>query len=207
MIELFIDWLVNVITVLGYPGVFISVFIESFFAPIPSEIILPFSGFVASGGSMNIYLVITVATIAAYLGSLPFYMIGRWGEKFFRNFLEKYGKYLFIQESDVDWAFNLFEKYGNGVVFLGRLIPIVRTLISFPAGIAKMPFVRFSIYTLMGSLIWNTLLTYTGFVLGDHWESVGVWVSKYEHVIIFLVVIFILLYIGRGVFKRVRKGK
>ena len=207
MIEQLIDWLVNVITVLGYSGVFIAVFFESFFAPIPSEIILPFSGFVASMGSMSIYLVITVSTIAAYLGSLPFYMIGRWGERFFRNFLNRYGKYLFIEDSDVDLAFNLFEKYGNGVVFLGRLIPIVRTLISFPAGIAKMPFVKFSIYTLVGSLVWNILLSYTGYVLGDHWESVGEWVSRYEDVIIFVVVLILLLYIGRGVFKRVRKWK
>ena len=80
MIQSIIDWLVNVISVLGYPGVIISVFLESFIAPIPSEIILPFSGFVASIGSMNIYLVIIVATLAAYLGSLPFYFIGRWGE-------------------------------------------------------------------------------------------------------------------------------
>lgn len=207
MIQLFIDWLVNIITVLGYPGVFLAVFIESFFAPIPSEIILPFSGFVASMGEMNIYLVIAIATVAAYLGSLPFYMIGRWGEKFFKNFLDKYGKYLFIEDSDVQWTFKLFEKYGNGLVFLGRLIPIVRTLISFPAGVSKMPFLKFSIYTLMGSLIWNTILTYTGFVLGDHWENVGAWVSKYENVILFVVIFLFLLYIGRGIFKRVGKRK
>ena len=96
MIQSIIDWLVNVISVLGYPGVFISVFLESFFAPIPSEIILPFSGFVASQGSMNIYLVIVVATVAAYLGSLPFYFIGKWGEKPVLEFLDKFGKYLFI---------------------------------------------------------------------------------------------------------------
>ena len=207
MIQLFIDWLVNIITVLGYSGVFLAVFIESFFAPIPSEIILPFSGFVASMGEMNIYLVIIVATVAAYLGSLPFYIIGRWGEKYFKNFLDRYGKYLFIEESDVQWTFMLFEKYGNGFVFFGRLVPIVRTLISFPAGVAKMPFLKFSVYTLMGSLIWNTLLSYTGFVLGDNWENVGAWVSKYENVILFAIIFLILLYIGRGVFKRVGRRK
>ena len=207
MIQLFIDWLVNIITALGYSGVFLAVFIESFFAPIPSEIILPFSGFVASMGEMSIYIVIFVATLAAYLGSLPFYIIGRWGEKYFRNFLDRYGKYLFIEESDVQWTFMLFEKYGTRFVLLGRLIPIVRTLISFPAGVAKMPFLKFSIYTLVGSLIWNTILSYTGFVLGDNWKSVGVWVSKYENVILFFIIFLILLYIGRGIFKRVRKGK
>jgi len=149
MIESLINWLVNTISVLGYPGVFISVFVESFFAPIPSEIILPFSGFVASMGEMNIYLVIIIATVGAYLGSLPFYFIGQWGEKPLLRFLKKYGKYLFIEQDDVDWAFGLFYKYGKGVVFVGRVIPIVRTLISFPAGVARMPFLLFTLYTLL----------------------------------------------------------
>jgi membrane protein DedA with SNARE-associated domain len=207
MIQLFIDWLVNVITVLGYPGVFLAVFLESFFAPIPSEIILPFSGFVASMGSMNIYIVILLATIAAYLGSLPFYFIGSWGKTFFMNFLEKYGKYLFIEESDVEWTFKLFERYGNGVVLFGRLVPIVRTLISFPAGVTKLPFLRFSIYTLIGSLLWNILLTYTGYMLGDNWEVVGEWIAKYENVILCVIFFCILLYIGRGLLHLVKKGR
>lgn len=201
MIQQIIDWLVNVISTLGYPGVFIAVFLESFFAPIPSEIILPFSGFVASipDGGMNIVLVILVATIAAYLGSLPFYIIGKWGEKPLLKFINRYGKYLFIQQSDVDKAFSVFEKYGNGVVFFGRLIPIVRTLISFPAGVAKMNFLKFSIYTLLGSLIWNTLLAYTGYILGDHWDVVGTWVSKYENAILIFIVVIFILYIVRGI--------
>ncbi|HRX43980.1 MAG TPA: DedA family protein [Candidatus Dojkabacteria bacterium] len=199
MIQSIIDWLVNVISVLGYPGVFISVFLESFIAPIPSEIILPFSGFVASIGSMNIYLVIIVATLAAYLGSLPFYFIGRWGEKPVLTFLERYGKYLFIKKSDVDKGFEVFNKYGNGVVFVGRVIPIIRTLISFPAGVAKMNFVKFTIYTLFGSLIWNIVLTYTGFILGDHWERIGAIVGQYEKVIIVVCILLFILYVGRGV--------
>ncbi|NLE30834.1 DedA family protein [Candidatus Dojkabacteria bacterium] len=199
MIQSIIDWLVNVISVLGYPGVFISVFLESFIAPIPSEIILPFSGFVASIGSMNIYLVIIVATLAAYLGSLPFYFIGRWGEKPVLTFLERYGKYLFIKKSDVDKGFEVFNKYVNGVVFVGRVIPIIRTLISFPAGVAKMNFVKFTIYTLFGSLIWNIVLTYTGFILGDHWERIGGIVGQYEKVIIVVCILLFILYVGRGV--------
>ncbi len=205
MIQTVIDWLVNIITKLGYPGVFLSVFLESFFAPIPSEIILPFSGFVASTGRLNIFLVIAVATVAAYLGSLPFYFIGKWGEKPVLKFLEKYGKYFFIQTSDVDKAFKVFDRYGYGVVFFGRLIPIVRTLISFPAGVAEMKFLRFSIYTLLGSLIWNILLTYAGYILGDNWESVGIWVSKYEKAIIVLIVFIFLLYIARGVRNLIRR--
>ncbi len=207
MIQSIIDWLVNTITVLGYPGVFISVFVESFFAPIPSELILPFSGFVASTGEMNIFFVVIIATLGAYLGSLPFYFIGKWGEKPLLKFLKKYGKYLFIEQGDVDWAFGLFNKYGKGVVFVGRVIPIVRTLISFPAGVARMPFVLFTIYTLMGSLLWNILLTYTGYVLGDHWAVVGGWVSKYENIILVVLIILIIGYIGRGIYMRLKSSR
>lgn len=199
MIQSIIDWLVNVISVLGYPGVFISVFLESFFAPIPSEIILPFSGFVASLGSMNIYFVIVVATVAAYLGSLPFYFIGKWGEKPVLEFLDKFGKYLFIKKSDVKKGFEVFDKYGSGVVFVGRLVPIIRTLISFPAGVAKMNFLKFTSFTLFGSLIWNIVLTYAGYLLGDHWEKIGDIVGQYEKVIIAICILLLLLYVGRGI--------
>lgn len=202
MIQNFIDWLVNIISTLGYPGVALSVFIESFFAPIPSEIILPFSGFVASQGVLNIYLVIGIATIAAYLGTLPFYFVGLWGEKFVSKFLDRYGKYLFIQKDDVDWVFGLFEKHGKKIVLFGRLIPIVRTLISFPAGVAKMNFTVFSMFTLVGALVWNTILTFAGYFLGDSWEVVSGYVSKYEKgILIFLVLVFV-LYILRGIKKR-----
>ena len=202
MIQTFIDWLVSIITTLGYPGVALSVFIESFFAPIPSEIILPFSGFVASTGALNIYWVIVVATLAAYLGTLPFYFIGRWGEKYVFTFLDKYGKYLFIDKRDVDWAFGLFEKHGNKIVLGGRLIPIVRTLISFPAGVAKMKFVVFSLYTLIGAFFWNTLLAYAGYILADSWESVGAWIGKYEKAILVVGVLLVMLYFFRGYLRK-----
>ncbi|HQJ73360.1 MAG TPA: DedA family protein [Candidatus Dojkabacteria bacterium] len=202
MIQSIIDWLVNAISTIGYPGVFISVFLESFFAPIPSEIILPFSGFVASTGKMDLVFVMVIATVAAYLGSLPFYFIGKWGEKPVINFINKYGKYLFIQQKDVDKVFGAFDKYGKGVVFFGRLIPMIRTLISFPAGVAKMQFARFSMYTLLGSLTWNILLTYAGYQLGDHWSVVSKWIEKYQNVILVLIIIAVLLYIIRGIKSR-----
>ena len=202
MIQSIIDWLVNAISTIGYPGVFISVFLESFFAPIPSEIILPFSGFVASTGKMDLVFVIVIATVAAYLGSLPFYFIGKWGEKPVINFINKYGKYLFIQQKDVDKVFGAFDKYGKGVVFFGRFIPMIRTLISFPAGVAKMQFARFSMYTLFGSLTWNILLTYAGYQLGDHWSVVSKWIEKYQNVILVLIIIAVLLYIIRRIKSR-----
>lgn len=199
MITSFIDWLVKIIEVLGYPGVALSMFIESFFAPIPSEIILPFSGFVASQGSLNIYVVILVATVAAYLGTLPFYFIGLWGEDVVLKFLKKYGKYLFISQKDLDNGYKAFEKFGYGIVFLGRLIPIVRTVISFPAGASKMNFGIFSLFTLVGTLIWSSILAYTGYVMGGNWKIVSVYVDEYQKVIIGVLLVIFLLYVWRGI--------
>lgn len=206
MISSVIDWLVNLIEVIGYPGVAIAMFIESFFAPIPSEIILPFSGFVAFGGSLNIYGVIVVATLAAYLGTLPFYFIGRWGNEFVMEFLKKYGKYLFISQDDLQKGFDAFEKYGGGIVFFGRLIPIVRTVISFPAGVSKMNFLQFSIYTLVGAGIWSSILASAGFFLGDRWDMVSVYVERYENVILILLLVVVAVYIGWNIRKVLRKS-
>ncbi len=202
MIQTFIDWLVNIISTLGYPGIALAVFIESFFAPIPSEIILPFSGFVASKGVLNIYIVIAVAILFSYLGSLPFYFLGKWGEKYVMKFLERYGKYFFIEKKDVDWAFKLFDQHGNKVVLFGRVIPIVRTLISFPAGVAKMHFGVFTFFTLIGSLIWNILLVYTGYILAENWEVVGGYIAKYEKLILVIGVVIVLAYFLRGFLKK-----
>ena len=206
MISSVIDWLVNLIEVIGYPGVAIAMFIESFFAPIPSEIILPFSGFVAFGGSLNIYVVIVVATLAAYLGTLPFYFIGRWGNEFVMEFLKKYGKYLFISQDDLQKGFDAFEKYGRGIVFFGRLVPIVRTVISFPAGVSRMNFLQFSIYTLVGAGIWSSILASAGFFFGDRWDMVSVYVERYENVILILLLVVVAVYIGWNIRKVLRKS-
>jgi membrane protein DedA with SNARE-associated domain len=195
MITSIIDWLLNIIETLGYPGVFLSMFLESFFAPIPSELILPFAGFVSFNGSLNIYIVIIVATFGAYLGSLPFYILGRLGEKYVYSFINRYGKYLFIYQKDIQRGETLFKKHGNKVVLFGRLIPIIRTVISFPAGVAKMNFLLFSIYTFVGALIWSTILAFLGYLLGDRWEIVGEWISKYEKVVLILIGILLTVFV------------
>ena len=199
MINTFIDWLVNLITAIGYPGVMLSMFIESFFAPIPSEIILPFSGFVASSGSLSIYLVILLASFAAYLGSLPFYLIGRWGKDKVDMFLRKYGKYLFIKEEDLDKGYDIFNKHGKKMVFFGRLIPIVRTVISFPAGVADMNFGLFSLFTFAGTLIWSSILAGAGYLLGDNWDTISIYVSKYEKIILVILIVIAALFVARGI--------
>lgn len=205
MINTLIDWLVNIIETIGYPGVMLSMFIESFFAPIPSELILPFSGFVASSGALNIYITIILASVAAYLGTLPFYFIGRWGKVKVDLFLRKFGKYLFIKEEDLDKGYAIFAKHGNKMVFFGRLIPIVRTIISFPAGVADMNFLLFSIYTFGGTLIWSSILAGAGYFLGENWNVVSGYVSQYENIILLIVAIIVILFIVKGIYDRAKK--
>lgn len=206
MIVEIINWLITLIERIGYVGVFASMFIESFFAPIPSELILPFAGFLSNQGTMNIFLVIIIAGLASSLGSLPFYFLGYLGNEIVLNkFIGKYGKYFFISSKDVEKGVHIFKKYGKGVVLFGRLIPIVRTVISFPAGLAKMSFISFYIYTLVGSTLWSAFLALSGYYLGTQWEVVYVWVEQYQNVILLIGVFTLLVYIIHKI-REVRRG-
>ncbi len=204
MIESIVSWLTNLIESTGYLGVGLSMFIESFFAPIPSELILPFAGFVASRSDQVLAISIIVASVCAYLGSLPFYFLGVWGEDVVNKFLDKYGKYFFIEQKDVKKGFEVFDRYGSGIIFFGRLIPVIRTVISFPAGVAKTPFIKFTVYTLLGSMIWSTLLAVAGYLLGEKWEMVSVWLSKYEDVVIVLGVVAVVGFVGFKIYQKLK---
>ena len=199
MINQLVDWLVNSIDTLGYPSILIAMFLESFIAPIPSQIVLAFSGFVASQGTLNIFLVIISATLGAFLGTVPYYFIGLWGEKHIRKFLEKYGKYVFLSQEDVEKGYDAFEKHGSSIVFFGRLLPIIRSVVSFPAGMVKMNFTHFVILTLSGCLILTSIICFAGYFLGENWSVVSVYVDEYERIIIALFVIVFLLYIWKGI--------
>ena len=207
MVNSLVDWLVQAIDSLGYLGVFIGVFLESFLALIPSEIILPFSGFVASRGSMNIVLVIITVGVGAYLGSLPFYFIGLWGDDFVEKFLKKYGKYLFISQDDLEKGYKAFEKHGNKIVFFGRFIPLIRSVISFPAGAARMKFPIFSIYTILGSLLYATALCLGGYYMGENWTVIAGYINQYESIVLALLSIAILIYIWRGMREVIKNSK
>jgi membrane protein DedA with SNARE-associated domain len=207
MISSLVDWLVSSIGSLGYVGIFIAVVLESFIAPIPSQVILPFSGFLASQGTLNIVLVILVVAFSAYLGTLPFYVIGLWGEEFIMKFLKKYGKYLFISEEDLDKGYVAFKKYGYGIVFFGRFLPIIRSVISFPAGAAKMKFWKFSIFTFAGTLMFATVMCLAGYFMGESWEVVVEYIEEYERLVIILFAILLLLYIWRGMRKVIKESK
>jgi membrane protein DedA with SNARE-associated domain len=204
MIENIVDWLTNLMNSLGYLGIGLAVFLETIFPPIPSAFIQPFAGFVASRTDQTLLLTIISATIGTYLGTFPFYLLGIWGENAVYKFLSKYGKYLFIEQEEVDKAFEFFNKYGKEVVLFGRLIPLVRTFISFPAGVARMPFWQFTIYTLIGSAIWSSILSIAGYLLGENWEILLTWLSRYENIMLILIVVVIIAYF---VFKILKKRK
>lgn len=197
MIESIVQWLVHMVDTIGYGGVALAMFIESFFAPIPSELIMPFAGFSASEGNMSLWLVIVVGGIASYLGTLPFYFIGYRGHRARVNqFVSKYGKYLFITAQEVEKGYDLFKKYGYAFIFFGRLVPIVRTFVSFPAGSVRMPFVKFSILTIVGSTARSAVLAVAGYVLGKQWETVGAFFKQYEHVVLGIAILCIVAFLA-----------
>lgn len=187
---------INLIDSLGYWGVFIAMTVESACIPLPSEITMPFSGFVVYQGTTNMTLIgITiVGALGNLLGSLIAYYVGLIGG---RPLLEKYGKYIFITHSKLELADKWFEKYGYEAVFISRLLPIIRTFISLPAGITHMDLKKFVTYTFLGSLPWCFALGYLGLKLGPHWELI----KTYFHILDYFVVLGIVIVVGYLVYK------
>ena len=164
-----VEFITSVISSLGYGGIFFLMILESALIPIPSEIIMPFSGFLASTGKFGSVGVILAGSLGNLVGSVITYYLGiRLG----RAFLIKYGKYILFRVHHLVWTEQLFQKYGDKISFVGRLLPGVRTYISLPAGIGKSNFIKFVVYTLVGSIIWNSLLTYAGIQLGRSWQHI-----------------------------------
>jgi membrane protein DedA with SNARE-associated domain len=153
----------------GYIGVFILSAVESAGIPVPSEVVVPFAGFLAATGRFDFWLVVIVASVANLVGSLVLYAIGATGG---RILLERYGKYVLIRSHDLLLADQWFSRHGAKAVFFGRMLPIIRTFISLPAGIVRMPLGTFVVFTLLGALPWNTGLAYAGLQAGENWDVV-----------------------------------
>jgi membrane protein DedA with SNARE-associated domain len=163
------NFIISVIEQVGYVGVFVGMTLESTGFPIPSEVIMPFAGYVVWEGGLTLIGIALVGTLGCLAGSLIAYGIGLWGG---RPLLERYGKYVLIRKRELDQAERWFEKFGESAVFIGRLLPIIRTFISFPAGIVRMDVKKFSLFTVLGSLPWCFGLAYVGFLLGPHWREI-----------------------------------
>ncbi len=187
-------WIISVISTMGYGGIILLMAIESACIPLPSEVIMPFAGFLVYKGEMTLWGVALAGAIGCVVGSIPAYYLGMYGG---RPLVEKYGKWVLISPKDLDWADKAFAKHGEIIIFIGRLLPAVRTFIAFPAGVARMNMPKFIIYTFVGSLIWCWVLAYAGFKTGEHWESLKVYFHDFHLVLIAAGIIFLVWYIRR----------
>ena len=191
----------------GYLGVALAVALETIVAPIPSEVILPMAGWKVSqsaadpsvvepltGLPWNIPLAVALATVGSVVGALAGYAIGAWGG---RPILDRFGGYVGIGEGDLDRADRWFDRWGAWAVFLGRMVPLVRTFVSYPAGISRMPLGRFLLFSTLGSLPWNLGLIVAGFLVGDNYEQIEAALKPYEYVIYGVVLVGVVALVGR----------
>lgn len=163
-------WVMHLLSATGLLGVAIAMALESACVPLPSEVILPFAGFLVASGRVGFWGATLAGLIGGTVGSYLAYLAGRYGG---RPFLHRYGRYILLRQSEVERAERWFQRHGEAVVFFGRLLPVVRTFISLPAGIAEMNTGRFLLYTVLGSIPWTLALVYAGTILGQHWREIG----------------------------------
>lgn len=191
----FVNNLTLIIQKHGLYAVFVLMTLESALIPIPSEITMPFAGFLAGKGIMDFWIVVLIGSFGNLIGSLMAFKLGEYkGEDWIRSAIKKWGKYLLIKENDFDRAKKWYFDYGPLVTFTSRLLPVVRTFISLPAGISKMNIISFSAFTFIGSFIWSALLTYLGYKLGQNWLAMEPYFRKFQFLIVAFFVIGAILY-------------
>lgn len=177
--------IITVIQTSGYWGIFLLMAAESALIPIPSEVTMPFAGYLVTQGRFDLFAVILVGALANLVGSIFAYWLGLWGqEAVVRKVIRKYGKWFLVTEHEFERSETWFRKYGEKIVFISRVLPVIRTFISLPAGVAAMNFWKFSYLTFLGSLIWSAFLTYIGFTLGKNWHAIEVYYRRFELLIV-----------------------
>jgi len=192
IIEILAKFIIDTISSSGYLGIVILMGIESACIPLPSEIIMPFSGYLVFRGDFELFRTGLAGAFGCVVGSVPAYYLGLYGG---RPLVEKYGKYVLISHRDLDLADRWFERYGDWAIFFSRLLPVVRTFISFPAGVARMNFTRFVTYTLIGSFPWCLGLAYIGMKLGENWDTLGVYFHEFDIIVGILIAMGVLYYV------------
>jgi membrane protein DedA with SNARE-associated domain len=198
-------FIIATISALGLGGIVLMMAIESACIPLPSEVIMPFAGYLVSLGHFSLIAAATAGALGCNLGSALAYAVGQYGG---RPFVERWGGYLLITRRDLDWSERFFARYGSAAVFIGRLLPVVRTFIALPAGVARMPLAKFHLYTFVGSWLWCFALAYVGMKLGQAWESDPTLQSimhRLDAVIVVLLIVAIALYVWRHLRHRVRR--
>ena len=206
LLALIAGFIIAAISSLGLFGIVLMMGIESACIPLPSEIIMPFAGYLVSLGQFSLLAAATAGAIGCNLGSAVAYAVGQYGG---RPFVERWGGYVLITRRELDWADRFFARYGNMAVFIGRLLPVVRTFIALPAGVARMPLVKFHIFTFLGSWPWCFALAYVGMRLGQAWDSDPTLRSimhRLDAIILVLLIAAVGFYVWRHWHNRVRRG-
>jgi membrane protein DedA with SNARE-associated domain len=202
------EWITNTMNSLGYLGIGLLMFLENLFPPIPSELIMPLAGYTATFPNTQIQVIPAIAAgvIGTILGAIPWYYAGLiLGQQRLQLLAGRYGKWIGISGEDIEKSVNWFQKHGTKAVLFGRLVPGIRTLISIPAGISKMPVVPFFLYSTIGTIVWVTLLTYAGYFLGKNYKLVEDYIDVITKVVVFGVLLAIAAFIGYRLWKRSRK--
>lgn len=198
------DWTTEVMQAYGYPGLIFIVLVENLFPPIPSEIVLPFAGFMTAQGALTLPGAVLAATAGSVLGAIALYWVGRWfGRERIYAIVERYGRILTVSTADVQKTEDWFARYGPLTVFFCRMVPVMRSLISIPAGLVRMRMPMFIFYTTVGSLIWNLVLISLGAALGAAWPLVSQWVSIYQDAVIVILAALLLV----GLFLLIRRKR
>jgi membrane protein DedA with SNARE-associated domain len=197
------EWITNIMTTLGYLGIGLLMFLENLFPPIPSELIMPLAGFTVAQGKMDFTGAVVAGVVGTMLGAFPWYYIGKTvGEKRLFTLANKYGKWLGISGNDINKAARWFERHGSKAVFLCRLVPGVRTMISLPAGMSSMPLVPFTLYSTVGTTLWILLLTTAGYLLGENYSLVEVYMGPLSKVALGIILVAFIVWVGRRVLQQ-----
>ena len=203
MLSSLATWVQDVIEQLGYLGVALLVVLENVFPPIPSEIVLPFAGFVAQQGSDSVVLMILAATVGSVIGALITYWIAAIiGDDRLHAFTGRFGKWIQIRESDLTRAEEWFDRHAMSAVLVGRCVPLIRSVVSIPAGFRRMKLIPYIAYTFLGSLVWNILLVGAGALLGENWERVGSYVGVFQWIVIALVAVVVVRFLWTHVVRK-----
>ena len=193
-----VEWITNTMNSLGYVGIGLLMFLENLFPPIPSELIMPLAGFTVAQGKMEFAPVVMAGVVGTVLGALPWYYAGKLlGEKRLKSLANRYGKWLGISAKDIDKSKTWFNKHGNTAVLLCRLVPGVRTLISIPAGISSMPVLPFLVFSTLGTLLWVSLLTYSGYVLGNNYHLVEEYIGPVSKIVLVALIVAFVVWVIR----------
>jgi len=193
-----LEWITSTMSSLGYLGIGLLMFLENLFPPIPSELIMPLAGFTVAQGKMEFAPAVLAGVVGTMLGALPWYYAGKFlSEKRLRRLIDKYGKWLGISSKDIAKAMHWFGRHGGKAVFLCRLVPGVRTLISLPAGMSEMALLPFLLYSTLGTLLWVGLLTYAGYALGNNYYLVEEQMGPISKIVLGALIVAFLVWVVR----------